>query len=219
MQGNAVAQHETGEATHPESADHGTALPPSVFEERYGAGSRAVLLTLLEQPCVTFAAIAERFGVSRERVRQWHRALLPEAPTGHARQRLCARHQQRRRLFQDPLFRTFFRQARSHFGAGVVQPIYSRHGYRTREVRVAGHLVALREATQGAVSSRRFRYRGAAQYLFIGLGDDGFLFVPAAAVQPGDARSAPLASLESFRNSFAALTAVPADAVARHASP
>ena len=214
-----MAQHETGEATHPASTDRGATLPPSVFEERYGAGSRAVLITLLERPCVTFAAIAERFGVSRERVRQWHRALLPAAPTGHARQRLCARHQQRRRLFQDPLFRTFFRQARSHFGAGVVQPIHSRHGYRTREVRVAGHLVALRTAApQGAGSSQRFRYRGAAEYLFIDLGDDGFLFVPAAAAQPGDARSAWPASLEAFRNSFAALTAVPEDASARHAS-
>ena len=51
-------------------------VPPSVFEERYGAGSQQRLIALLEQPCVTFATIATHFGVSRERVRQWHRDLL-----------------------------------------------------------------------------------------------------------------------------------------------
>lgn len=203
-----MAQHETSDATHPAAIDPDPRVPPSVFEERYGAGSRARLIHLLEQPCVTFAAIAERFGVSRERVRQWHRALLPDAPTGHARQQLCALHLQRRRLFRDPLFRTFFRQARPHFGAGVVQPIHSRHGYRTRDVLIDGRLVALRDAAPRPddAAPARFRYRGTAAFLFISLGHDDFLFVPAAFLRSSETPgTVALASLERFRNSFDAL--------------
>ena len=169
-----------------------------MFEERYGTGSRERLIALLEQPCVTFATIALHFGVTRERVRQWHRELLPDAPTGHARQRLCALYQQRRRLLKDPLFRTFVRHVRSHFGPGAVQVIPSRNGYRTRIVQLDNHLVALRNAaprTKGAPEPQRFRYRGAAEYVYVYLGPDTFLFLPALK----------LTDAHAFRNSFAAL--------------
>ena len=172
---------------------------PSVFEERYGTGSRERLIALLQRPCVTFATIAERFGVTRERVRQWHRDLLPDdAPAGHARQRLCALHQQRRRLLQDPLFRTFVRHVQS-LGPGAVQPIQSRQGYRTRVVHLDNHLVALRDAaprSEGAPEPHRFRYRRTAEYVYVRLGPDAFLFLPAQN----------LTNLDTFRNSFAALT-------------
>ena len=75
-----------------------------LFEERHGAGAYERLLAELGQPCVTFAAIAKRLGVTRERVRQWQLALLPDAPRGHERQRQCARWRHKRRLFADPLF-------------------------------------------------------------------------------------------------------------------
>ena len=64
-----------------------------LFDGRYGAGALAELRGMLEQPCLTFAEIAVRFGVTRERVRQWHLELMPGAPRGHARQRLCAQRQ------------------------------------------------------------------------------------------------------------------------------
>jgi hypothetical protein len=60
-----------------------------LFEDRYGLGAHARLLTLFQQPCVTFAEIADRFGVTRECVRQWYARVLPTGPTGHERQRLC----------------------------------------------------------------------------------------------------------------------------------
>jgi hypothetical protein len=190
-----VAEQESGTAANRfERPD-----TPSVFEERYGTGSRERLIALLQRPCVTFATIAVRFGVTRERVRQWHRDLLPDAPTGHARQRLCALHQQRRRLLQDPLFRTFVRHVQSHFGPGAVQPIQSRQGYRTRLVHLDNHLVALRDAgpsTEGAPEPHRFRYRGTAEYVYVRLGPDAFLFLPAQN----------LTNRDTFRNSFAALT-------------
>jgi hypothetical protein len=48
-----------------------------LFEDRYGVGSFARLMTHLNTPCTSFADIAALFGVTRERVRQWHLTLLP----------------------------------------------------------------------------------------------------------------------------------------------
>ena len=45
----------------------------NLFEDRYGTGSYQRLMGMFDRPCVTFAEIAGQFGVSRERVRQWHR--------------------------------------------------------------------------------------------------------------------------------------------------
>ena len=39
--------------------------------------------------------------MTREAVRLWHRALLPDAPTGHERQRLCRKRRQRQALLAD----------------------------------------------------------------------------------------------------------------------
>lgn len=64
-----------------------------LFEDRYGVGSGQRLIAMLEQPCVTFARVAEEFGVTRECVRQWHQRWLPGAPSGHRRQQLCREHQ------------------------------------------------------------------------------------------------------------------------------
>ena len=53
----------------------------AIFEDRYGSGSYERLLTFFDRPCVTYAQIAERYGVTRERVRQWHLQLRPSAPS------------------------------------------------------------------------------------------------------------------------------------------
>jgi len=169
------------------------------FDDKYGDGALARLARMLGQPCVTFAQIAGEFGVSRERVRQWHRQMLPDAPTGHERQRLCAVHQQRRRLFEDSLFRAFFRHARAHFERGRIEPIRSRSGYRTRLVRIDDAIVALRDAADEEGLPKAFRYRGAAQFLFIRLREDEFIFIPALLAPTGDDVSG-----APFRNSFAA---------------
>jgi hypothetical protein len=153
---------------------------------------------LLEQPCVTFAEIATRFGVTRERVRQWHQQWLPEAPTGHTRQRLCARLRHRQALLSDPLVRSFFRHARATIAAGRIQPIRSHGGYRTRELLLDGQRVALRNLDSDTTAGRAadaFRYRGAAVFVFVRLGADEFTFFPAG----GHARD------ERYRNTFAAI--------------
>jgi hypothetical protein len=171
------------------------------FEGRYGDGAFDRLLTDLRQPCVSFAEIAVAFGVTRECVRQWHRTLLPDAPTGHERQRLCAQHQRRRRLFQDPLFRAFFRHAREQFPPGRVEPIPAKDGYRTRTVLIDKRPVALREG-QSIV-----RYRGAADFIYVRVDVSDFLFLPSSVIPATGLSMSPraLGGYDRYRNSFAAL--------------
>ncbi len=119
-----------------------------LFEDRYGVGSARRLMARLERPCVTFARIAEEFGVTRECVRQWHQRLLPDAPSGHRRQQLCREHQMKRRLLQDGLFLGFYRRMRSSVPGQRVTLIPSRNGFRKRTVRIGGHTVSLRRARQ-----------------------------------------------------------------------
>jgi hypothetical protein len=156
-----------------------------LFDDRYGVGAFARLLTLLNTPCTSFAEIAAGYGVSRERVRQWHLQLLPGAPRGHQRRRLCIREHQRRELLTDPLFRTFYRHARARFQPGELVLIPTRTGYRRRAVRLAGRLVAIKSAR----STRAVRVDGAAtyvlsspgrsaDYIYYQLSADAYLFLP-----------------------------------------
>ncbi len=132
------------------SASAGAAHWLAIFEDRYGTGSYQRLLALFGRPCVTFAEIAARFDVTRERVRQWHRQLLPDAPRGHERQRLCVVHDQKRRLFEDPLFRSFYQHARRHVAPGRIQLVPTRGGFRRRTVRLDGLTVAIKSARRRA---------------------------------------------------------------------
>lgn len=167
-----------------EKRESGGAAPPSVWEDRYGAGSFERLVTLLAQPCVSFAAIADEFGVTREGVRQWHRRFLPEAPTGRERRRLCREQKQKQRLLSDDLFRAFYGHVRTHLGNGRVSPIRSTEGFRLRAARIDGHVVALRDATR-APAGRDARWRQAhdAAFVYVRLASDDFLFLPAAALR------------------------------------
>lgn len=161
----------------------------AAFDDRYGEGAVARLLGLLERPCVSFAEIAQQFGVTRERVRQWHRWLLPDAPTGRDRRKACLVYQQRRRLFEDPVFRAFFRHARAHLGPGRVRLLRTHHGYRARSAKIDGHLVAIRDAATEVP-----RYRGDAAFVYLRLAGDEFLFAPPTALRGQGA--------ERFRNTF-----------------
>ena len=144
-----------------------------LFEDRYGVGSARRLMAMLERPCVTFARIAEEFGVTRECVRQWHQRLLPGAPSGHRRQQLCREHQMKRRLLQDGLFLGFYRRIRSSVPAQRVTLIPSRNGFRKRTVRIGGHTVSLRRARRNMSSSRA---HGGAVYV-LARGEAGVDFV------------------------------------------
>ena len=121
-----------------------------LFEDRYGLGARDRLLALLQQPCITFAEIADQFGVTRECVRQWHQRLLPGAPTGHERQRLCRQYQRKRELFKDELFAGFYRRFRAQVPSRRLALIPARDGFRRRTVRLDRHVIALKRARASA---------------------------------------------------------------------
>ena len=185
----------------------------ALFEDRYGTGSHQRLMVLLEQPCTTFAHIASRFGVTRERVRQWHAQLLPGAPSGHRRQQLCRVQRQKRKLLEEPLFRSFYQHARPHVSAGRIQLLRARDGFRTRSVRLDDRTVAIRRASQvdagpGPTAYRLHRYRGPADFVYYQLTGSNYLFLPSHVIPPGGARflDEPDATYQPFKNSFAALT-------------
>lgn len=188
-------------------------MTQKAFNERYGDGAFERLTQRLEQPCLTFAQIADEFGVSRERVRQWHQQLLPHAPSGHERQRLCAVYRRRRRLFGHALYRSFFQRARGHFGQGRIEPVQGRSGYKAGTVFIDKRPVALRDVPHTAIDGLPpgFRYRGAADYVFLRFQNDEFVFVPARLASAG-ART--WLADTCFRNSFDAFNGGGAPATA-----
>jgi|KBSMisStaDraftv2_1062788.scaffolds.fasta_scaffold198236_2 hypothetical protein len=184
----------------------------TLFDDRYGIGAYARLLALMAQPCVSFAAMAAQFGVTRERVRQWQSEFLPEAPRGRARRRLCVLQQARQRLLTDPLFKTFYRHARTRFEPRQVGLIRARAGFRTRAVRVNGHVVAIRKArlksgrSNGAVIHVLTTTRRTVDFVYYQLAGGDFLFVPWKDL-PGVSTTfldSPGSKYQQYRNTFAA---------------
>ena len=189
----------------------------SLFEDRYGAGAYARLMEMFDRPCVTFAEIAGQFGVSRERVRQWHRQLLPDAPRGHARKRLCVVYHQKRRLLEDPLFRSFYEHARPHVEPGRITLIPTREGFRRRAVRLDGATVALKKALRQADPAREHdvpafiltNCHRQVDYIYYRLSPEEYLLVPANAL-PAERTTfldTPASKYQRFRNTFAAVSA------------
>ncbi|MFN7917916.1 MAG: hypothetical protein U0Q55_21395 [Vicinamibacterales bacterium] len=185
------------------------------FDDRYGHGAYATLVEQLSNQRASYADIAAVFGVSRERVRQWHHALFPSAPRGRDRRRTRGVYNQKRRLLQDPLFRAFVRAARGRVAPAAIAPVRGRDGFRKRMVEVDGQSVVLRRASRarlGQGSSARPVYslsgsRGSAALVFFQLGAEDFLLVPRAILPAGgttytDSGGSPYSV---YRNSFAAL--------------
>lgn len=183
------------------------------FDDRYGPGASGRLVRLLSQPCVSFATIATVFGVTRECVRLWQRTLLPEAPTGRDRQRLCRERRQRQALMRDHTFAAFHRHARAvlaESGLGLVQ---TRSGYRKRLVRLGDKLVFLKAARVSPRSGAGLTeyvltpYRGPADLIYYKLSEDDFLLVPRTDVPSGGTSfvDGPLSRYHSYRNSFGVL--------------
>ena len=185
----------------------------TLFEDRYGVGAHRQLLSWLAQPCVTFAEIATRFKVSRERVRQWHLEFMPGAPDGQDRRRACAAYRQKKRLLGDPLFGTFYRHARQHLEARRIELVKGKAGYRTRVVRFDRRLVAIRAAARheaapaSAPTYRLARDGGNAEFIYFRLSAQDFLMVPAFVLPPHGATftdgNAP--RYQRFKNTFEAL--------------
>jgi hypothetical protein len=166
------------------------------------------------QPCVTFAAIAERFGVTRERARQWQLKFCPGAPRGHARQRLCAIQQEKRKLLADPLFRSFYRRARPHFRIGDIALIRGRDGFRKRAVRLDGRVIAIKQARpmplgkrSGARSYTLTSAVGPVDGIYYQLTGSDYLVVPGTLIPRAGTtfRDTVTSRFHLYRNTFAAV--------------
>lgn len=189
-----------------------------LFDERYGASAFQQLMTFFDKPCVTYARIATEYGVSRERVRQWHLALAPDSPRGHDRRRLCREYRQKRELLTDPVFRAFVRAARTQRPDLAVAPIRSSEGFRKRAVRFGPYVVALRRA--GGSVPRSFALtpsRTAADFVFYVLDGSSYLFVPASRVPASGTTflDSPGSKYQQFRDRFAVSLVETYEAVAR----
>jgi transposase-like protein len=183
-----------------------------LFADRYGVGAQQRLLALLEQPCVTFAEIADQFGVTRECVRQWHQRLLPGAPTGHERQRLCRQHQRKRELFKDELFAGFYRRLRAQVPAKRIGLIPARDGFRRRAVRLDRHVIALKRARASRDPASTASYRlvngvGKVDFVYYELNDRDYLFLPRPILSDGAATFVDTAgaTYHQYKNTFGAL--------------
>ena len=180
----------------------------AAFEDRYGEGSYAKLLSQLRRPCVTFADIAAQFGVSRENVRQWHQRLLPGAPRGHERQRLCRLYQKKRKLLADSLLAGFYRRVRAELPAERVRLIPSRDGYLRRFLHVNGRLVALKRAR--AVDASAYVLGSGvsrADFIYYELTSTDYLLIPRHIVPNGATtfRDTARSKYQRFKNTFGAL--------------
>jgi transposase-like protein len=198
-----------------DQVDTGTSDWHTFFDDRYGADAYERLIAELRQPCVTFAAIAQRLGVTRERVRQWQLTLLPDAPRGHERRRRCAVQQRRRLLLQDPLFRDFYRHARTAMAADRIELVIATDRYRRRLVRIDRRVIALRTARPrpsqrrpaGTSEYRLASYRGGADFVYYRLTGDEYLLIPAHHLRARETRFVDVsaAGYGRFKNTFAAL--------------
>lgn len=194
---------------HAASGSHTEPDPRArLFADRYGALAYDELLQLFASPCVTYADIAKRFGVTRERVRQWHLNIAPGSPRGHQRRRLCQQQQLRRRLLEEPVYRAFIRAARTAFPDVRVQAVSSRTGFRKRLVKLEKWTVALKTAApRGSGKSGSYALTGCrseVDFVFFLLGADTFIFVPRSMVPRGGTtfRDTPTSKYHAFRNTL-----------------
>ena len=123
---------------------------------------------------------------------------------------------QKRRLLDDPLFRSFYRHARPHIERGRITLIPTREGFRRRAVRLDGATVALRDAGRRAVPNLREEGSGfvlthadrQVDYVYYRLSDDEYLLMPTD-VLPARRTTyldTPASLYQSFRNNFGALS-------------
>jgi transposase-like protein len=188
----------------------------AAFDDRYGRDAHARLLSRLARPCVSFAAIAHEFGVSRERVRQWRLQWAPETPTGRDRQRRCVATRRRRHLLEDPSFRSFYQQVRTQVPAQRFSLVPSQSGFRTRVVRIDDQVAVLttgRRVTRSS-SGRWPTYAvppvpRQATFVYVQLGEGDYLFVPARVLPRRGTTfvDTPRSKYQRFRRTFAAIDA------------
>lgn len=188
----------------------------AAFDDRYGRDAHARLLEQLARPCVSFAAIAGEFGVSRERVRQWRQQWAPAAPTGLERRRQCLATRRRRQLLEHPSFRSFYQEVRRQVPAHRLGLVASQSGFRKRVVRIDDRVAVLttgrplvRSADGQPPTYALPPVPAHAAFVYVQLGEGDYLFVPARALPARGTTfvDTPASKYQRFRRTFAAIDA------------
>jgi hypothetical protein len=149
----------------------------SIFDDCYGRGGYERLIRLLNGN-VSFKEIADEFGVSRQTVWAWHKAIYPS----DARRKREPHEPSAEDLFGNELFDIFYSFATQHFPTKDIKPIPSGRGARKTAVMLAGRKVLLRKSQMvGRFYQIRNPTAEKAGYIFYPL-DEGFLFVPQSIV-------------------------------------
>jgi hypothetical protein len=164
-------------------------------------------------PCVSFAAIAGEFGVSRERVRQWRAEWAASSPGGAERRRQCLAQRRRRQLLEHPSFRSFFDEARLLLPARRLGLVAAKSGFRKRVVRIDDRLAVLTaarpvtRATDGQPAYALPPIPAHAAFVYVQLGAGDFLFAPARALPARGTTfvDTPASKYQRFRRTFAAI--------------
>ena len=179
----------------------------TLFDDRYGLGAQERLLAMLREPCQNLCPDCPGVRRDQECVRQWHRRLLRDAPTGHERQRQC-RQLRRKRLSKDPLLLGFYRRIRAQIPDARLTLVPSHDGYRSRSIRVNDRLVGLtRAAWLESTDAAGYVLTCATwtvDYVYCELGDTDFLFLPRCTTRIEEGTS-----LHGYRNSFDAFEPAP----------
>ena len=184
-----------------------------LFEDRYGVGSHDRLMALFGQPCVTFADIASRFGVSRgarppvARATAARRAARPSTPA--AVPDLPAEAPPARGSAVSDVLSP----RSTALSPGRIQLLHARDGFRTRAVRLDDRAVAITRARRsprddGAAAYHLHRYRGPADFIYYHLADADYLFLPKSVlpVQGALFFDVPASAYQPFKNTFEAFT-------------
>ncbi len=197
------------------------------FDSKYGKGSYEKLLELPKQSCVSYQQAAQEIGVSRERARQLHDKIYPErAKTGHQRKHVCAIARYKKELFEEKLFRKFYRAARRYFSPESIEPVPRQSGgkFSKRIVKLNGKTVLLRQiirtrSVEKTLKSRHHIYRlwqtpRDTDYQFYHISGADFLFMPSTA-SPHKMTSftdIERSKYHRFKNNFDALKEEPEEA-------
>ena len=116
------------------------------FEKKYGPGSFRQLTDMLSQPCYTLRFIGEKYGVTRERIRQLYNCFFPyQAREKRGRRKICTIGKRKKRTrFTNATLTTWRAARRAGFSVELVPTLVR---YFNSMIKINGYLVRCHEAS------------------------------------------------------------------------
>ncbi len=189
------------------------------FDRWRGEGAYQKLLGMFENPCITYADIADEFYVTRALVEYWHNRVYPNAEF-RERQKTCTIKNRRQELFRNEDFRAFYRAARRRFPRESIEFIQRSRRFSPRAVNLKSKKVLIRKATkrpyaQSTQKGKTYRHGHGrtytlhspyedSDYVFYRLRGPNFLFMPPDVLPPKATLfvDSETSKYHKFRNNF-----------------